>query len=513
MNARQPIQTPETQAVLSVAFSSTRNRFIAGLDDGIRCFRTDNCFTTYHPLLPRGGGIGVAEAFDDRYIAFVGGGRSPAYKPNIFIWWDALLGKEVHRFDLHEPIRGLRLNGRRLIVLLEKRAVVFRWDELEASPEDERILKAKGVGLRGPNYALCIVPTGQNDRALASLRGDLLVLPSLTPGQCQLVPLKGGSKRVVPAAEHNLAWLTLSDDGSLLATASENGTLIRVWRTDTIEKIAQFRRGVEQARIYGLAFSPGNRWLACTSDKGTLHVFDLRPKDPAEVEKDAARERQHRKSQSYAGHRLSGTFGEQTSSLSGGGRSSPATASGSHQAAYHGSVQEYYGLLPPPTSASPPAGGPGVSALAALKASPFAPQALKDTKSVASVPFYMGEDPPHWQGDPSHTTTVGPDGKKRYVKMAVPPLPNNPTGRPPKGIVAFKPRPKKKDASGKSVGKHDQAVEEDEEENSASLWVISGGSDARMEYFDLLPATDGLGGYGLVKKGFRKYLTRQFPDD
>jgi len=39
--------------------------------------------------------------------------------------------------------------------------------------------------------------------------------------------------------------------------------------------MAELRRGIDPATIFSLAFSPSGDLLACTSDKSTLHVFDV----------------------------------------------------------------------------------------------------------------------------------------------------------------------------------------------------------------------------------------------
>jgi WD40 repeat protein len=36
------------------------------------------------------------------------------------------------------------------------------------------------------------------------------------------------------------------------------------------------RRGSDQAEIYCLAFDPISKFLACSSDKGTIHIFAIR---------------------------------------------------------------------------------------------------------------------------------------------------------------------------------------------------------------------------------------------
>ena len=56
---------------------------------------------------------------------------------------------------------------------------------------------------------------------------------------------------------------------------SPQGTLIRVFSTHNGAKIAERRRGAETATIYSLRFSPSGALIACTSDKGSLHIFDV----------------------------------------------------------------------------------------------------------------------------------------------------------------------------------------------------------------------------------------------
>jgi len=61
--------------------------------------------------------------------------------------------------------------------------------------------------------------------------------------------------------------------------------LIRVFATSNCARIAELRRGVDRATIYSLAISPSGLLLAVTSDKSTLHIFDIpHPTKPARSE-------------------------------------------------------------------------------------------------------------------------------------------------------------------------------------------------------------------------------------
>ena len=138
--------------------------------------------------------------------------------------------------------------------------------------------------------------------------GLVLACPSTQRGQVR-VELYGLRRTTfMNAHESALGALTLSVDGSLLATASERGTVIRLFDTrgvtigggsnnttgkkiDTASvsssvPLREFRRGVERATISCLTFSLDSNWLGCASNHGTVHIFQTQdPNNNSSVEK------------------------------------------------------------------------------------------------------------------------------------------------------------------------------------------------------------------------------------
>ena len=51
--------------------------------------------------------------------------------------------------------------------------------------------------------------------------------------------------------------------------------MIRVFSTSSSAKIIELRRGIDPATIFDLAISPSGQLIAVTSDKSTLHIFDI----------------------------------------------------------------------------------------------------------------------------------------------------------------------------------------------------------------------------------------------
>lgn len=126
-----------------------------------------------------------------------------------------------------------------------------------------------------PPERTAIFETADNPLGLCCLGSRLVAFPGRSPGKVQLVELGSGNVSIIPAHTSALRAMDLSNDGQFLATASETGTLIRVFSTSNCTKIAELRRGVDPAYIFSIAISPDSSMLAVTSDKSTLHVFDF----------------------------------------------------------------------------------------------------------------------------------------------------------------------------------------------------------------------------------------------
>ena len=91
-----------------------------------------------------------------------------------------------------------------------------------------------------------------------------------------------GSERIdltnrlqVQAHENNIACLALNQAGTLLATASTQGTLLRVFDPKTGTQLGEFRRGSTPTTICDLSFDNESKYLTCASDKGTIHIFKV----------------------------------------------------------------------------------------------------------------------------------------------------------------------------------------------------------------------------------------------
>ncbi|KAL9112722.1 MAG: hypothetical protein Q9227_003025 [Pyrenula ochraceoflavens] len=209
-------------------------------------------------------GIGKTEMLGRyNYLALVGGGKNPKFPQNKVVIWDDAKQKPAISLEFKTPVLRVRLSKARIIVVLQNSVHVYAFST--------------------PPNRLSVYETSDNPLGLCCLGAKLVAFPGRSHGQIQVVEHDTGNISIIPAHSSPLRALELSRDGALLATASDTGTLVRVFSTSNCTRVAELRRGVDPAFVFSIAFSPSNKMLAVTSDKSTLHIFDLPSQSPQQA--------------------------------------------------------------------------------------------------------------------------------------------------------------------------------------------------------------------------------------
>ncbi|XP_056673241.1 WD repeat domain phosphoinositide-interacting protein 1 isoform X3 [Monodelphis domestica] len=171
-------------------------------------------------------------------------------------------GTEICNYSYSSNILSIRLNRQRLLVCLEESIYIH-------NIKDMKLLKTI--------LDIPINPTGLCALSINHSNSYLAYPGSLTTGE--IVLYDGNTLKTVctiPAHDGPLAAITFNSVGSKLASASEKGTVIRVFSVPEGQKLYEFRRGMKRyVTINSLVFSMDSQFLCASSNTETVHIFKL----------------------------------------------------------------------------------------------------------------------------------------------------------------------------------------------------------------------------------------------
>jgi autophagy-related protein 18 len=181
-------------------------------------------------------------------------------------------------------VLAVRLNRKRLAVVLEEEIYLYDISNMTLLYTIATSPNPSAICALSPSSENCYIayplPKPREDTAdkrpshappgstyVAPTSGEVLIFDTLA--------LK--AVNVVEAHRAPLSCIALNNDGTVLATASETGTIIRVFSVPRGLKLYQFRRGTYPSTIYSMSFNLSSTLLCVSSTTDTVHIFRLGP--------------------------------------------------------------------------------------------------------------------------------------------------------------------------------------------------------------------------------------------
>ncbi|KAL1927544.1 hypothetical protein VTP01DRAFT_3781 [Rhizomucor pusillus] len=270
--------TEKNDKILFLNFNQDFSCISVGTETGYRIYNCDPFSKCYSKS---GTGASIVEMlFCTSLVALAGVDDQPGFSSRHLQIINTKRQSTICELTFPTSILAVKMNRRRLIVVLEEQ--IFLYDI-----SNMKLLHT--IDTRPNPTAICALsPSSENCYVAYPSRSSLAspFMPSTSPSQSNSSALSTGDVElfdalglslvnIVQAHKSPVSCMTMNSEGTLLATASEKGTVIRVFSVPDASKVFQFRRGSYPARIYSLAFNPVSSLLCVSSDTETVHIFKI----------------------------------------------------------------------------------------------------------------------------------------------------------------------------------------------------------------------------------------------
>jgi len=200
----------------------------------------------------------VVMLFRSNILGLVGSDNNMNNKRSKLIIWDDYQKKALNELKFNQNIMNVKLRKDKLVVVCRDKIYVFNLSNFKN---------------------IDIIETGDNSHGIVGISYEqdqtLLAYPDKERGKVSIKNYEKSSVLCINAHEDNIAYITLSYNGSLLATASEQGTFIHIFNTENGNLLQEISTGKDKADIKYLCFEPNYRFIAETSNEGTIHIWSL----------------------------------------------------------------------------------------------------------------------------------------------------------------------------------------------------------------------------------------------
>ncbi|KAL5621232.1 hypothetical protein BROUX41_006702 [Berkeleyomyces rouxiae] len=262
-----------SQSLNFITFNQDHSCLAVGTTDGFRIYHTEPFSKIFSS--DEGNISIIGMLFSTSLVALI-------MSPRHMMIQNTKRSSVICELTFPSAVLAVRMNRKRLATILENEIYIY----------DISNMSLLHTMTTSPNpAAICALSPSSDNCFLAypmpkprGVSGD--ARPAHAPPAADYVPPTSGevlifdtltlkAVNVVEAHRSPLSCIDLNSDGTLLATASETGTIIRIFSVPSGQKLYQFRRGTYPSTIYSMSFNLSSTLLCVSSTSDTVHIFRL----------------------------------------------------------------------------------------------------------------------------------------------------------------------------------------------------------------------------------------------
>lgn len=260
-----------------------------GTGSGFMIFSTESCALLHNEEC---GAVSAVEMlFRTSLVALVGNSaRGGGSSGRQLTMWNTKERCKICHINFEALIYGVRMSHRRIIVLLREEVHILDLKTMQSLRVIERaaspwIDPAVASLCPDPDCGYLALPMGLGNGTTTASVWNGADSGSLSPSvggarmeeKIGLVSIVDAHTLqpvgVLLAHQSPVQALALNLTGHMLATASTQASVVRVFSVPAMEMLCVFRRGTSPCRIFGLSFSRDSQFLSAAASSGTVHVF------------------------------------------------------------------------------------------------------------------------------------------------------------------------------------------------------------------------------------------------
>ena len=254
---------PNLNSMLYMSFNQDNKFFSIGTENDFFIYQTDPFKGPYKGNM--NGGIGVVEMIENsNFLALMGGGTIPRYGKNTLVIWDDNEKRAISELKFSTPIKLVKYKKDYLFVICQKMIYIFYFENFQN---------------------LYKIETGDNTKELIAInqspKNTIIAYPSKKCGRITIKKIFSNinednkSEESYQLHDDGVSKISINYTGTLIASANENGTIIRIHSCEDGSFLMEFKRGHDKAKINTICFDNETKFMAVSSSKGTIHIFSM----------------------------------------------------------------------------------------------------------------------------------------------------------------------------------------------------------------------------------------------
>lgn len=125
-----------------------------------------------------------------------------------------------------------------------------------------------------------ILDTFENVNGIVSIAYDpkinIIAYPDKASGYVKLKNYEKNLSILINAHENKITCLAISNEGKFLASTSDKGKFVRIFRIEDGTFLYEFERGQDNVDVFSLSFDKNTNFVACSCSTGVIHIFNLK---------------------------------------------------------------------------------------------------------------------------------------------------------------------------------------------------------------------------------------------